>query len=365
MARYRSTLYTRGLYGRTRAWLYAVSGFVVIVLVCYGLYRLARRPARPPAAAAPVTAEVVERPAEAVEDRTPPAAELSSMPAAELSSPPAAELSSPPAAEPVPEPRAVLPKIAADSPKLVSEALAYLAERPPRIIQARDMLNEALPLLDDGGQAAAVKARLSELAEQWLFSRTVYPGDNLCGTYLVKPGDVFEAIAEQYRVPYEVLMSINRISRAEALRASDTIKVINGPFHAVISRSNFNMDLYLRNTFVRSFPVGLGRPGMDTPTGLWLVKPGGKLIKPTWTDPDTGKTYQAEDPDYPLGSRWIGLEGIEGGAEGRTGFAIHGTKDPSQIGTAGSRGCIRLHNGDAILVYNLLMPGYSRVQVVD
>jgi len=104
---------------------------------------------------------------------------------------------------------------------------------------------------------------------------------------------------------------------------------------------------------------------METPTGLWRVKSDGKLISPTWTDPITGKTYEAEDPDYPLGSRWIGLEGIGGDAKGRTGFAIHGTKDPGQIGIAGSQGCIRLHNGNAILLYNLLVPVHSLVEVVE
>ncbi|MEE9370807.1 MAG: L,D-transpeptidase, partial [Sedimentisphaerales bacterium] len=155
------------------------------------------------------------------------------------------------------------------------------------------------------------------------------------------------------------------ISRAEALQAGETIKVINGPFHARVYRSTFTMDLYLQNTFVRSFPVGLGKPGMETPTGLWAVKAGGKLIKPSWTDPITGKRYEGDDPDYPLGSRWIGLEGLSGDAVGRTGFAIHGTKKPEEIGTAGSQGCVRLHNGDVILVYNLVVPVYSRVEIVE
>jgi len=104
---------------------------------------------------------------------------------------------------------------------------------------------------------------------------------------------------------------------------------------------------------------------METPTGLWSVKPAGKLITPTWTDPITGKTYEAEDPDYPLGSRWIGLKGVKGEAKGRTGFAIHGTKVPKEIGTTSSQGCIRLHNGDAILLYNLLVPSYSQVEIVE
>lgn len=118
--------------------------------------------------------------------------------------------------------------------------------------------------------------------------------------------------------------------------------------------------------YVRSFRVGLGKPGYETPTGLWRVQEGGKLISPDWTDPDNpGRVYKASDPDYPLGSRWIALDGVEGAAKGRDGFAIHGTKEPEQIGSAGSRGCIRMYNGEAVLMYNLLVPLYSQVEVFD
>ncbi len=248
---------------------------------------------------------------------------------------------------------------------LIIESTALLGATPSKIIEARDKLNEALAMPMSAEQRAFVRERLSELADKWLFSRTVFPDDKLCSSYTVKAGDQLQAIGEQFKVPYEILMSINNINRPEVLQAGGMIKVINGPFYARIYRSLLTMDLYLQNTFVRSFRVGIGKPGRETPTGLWVVKPGGKLIKPPWTDPDTGRRYEPADPDYPLGSRWIGLEGIGGAAKGRTGFAIHGTKEPTQIGTAGSRGCIRLHNGDAILVYNLMMPGLSQVEVVE
>ena len=88
------------------------------------------------------------------------------------------------------------------------------------------------------------------------------------------------------------------------------------------------------------------------------------MEKPIWTDSDTSKVYHSEDPDYPLGSVWIELQGVEGEAIGQTSFGIHGTKDPKTIGTASSRGCIRLNNGDAILIYNLLEPGSSKIRVV-
>ena len=260
-------------------------------------------------------------------------------------------------AEPTSEPN---PKAA----ERIAKATACINAKPARIIEARDILNEVLPRPMSEEQRVFVKKQLSKLADKWLFSRTVYRQDGLCGSYKVKPGELLSTIGKQHKVPYEILMQINKIRSDRALQAGETIKVIHGPFLARVYRSTFTMDLYLQNTFVKSFPVGLGQPGMETPTGLWRVKPGGKLIKPTWTD-HTGKTFKPEDPDYPLGSRWIGLEGIRGNAKDRTGFAIHGTKDSNQINTAGSRGCIRLHNDDAILIYNLLMPSYSLVEIVE
>ena len=249
--------------------------------------------------------------------------------------------------------------------ELITEAISYIDAKPARIIDARERLNEALPLPMSEQQRAFIKKQLSELADKWLFSRTIFPQDKLTGSYKVKPGDLLAGIGKQFKVPHDILMEINKMSRPEALQAGDTLKVINGPFHVRVYRSTFTMDLYLQNTFVRSFPVGLGKLDMETPMGLWVVKKDGKMIAPTWTDPVSGRTYEAEDEDYPLGSRWIGLEGIKGDAVGRTGFAIHGTKDPNGIGAASSQGCIRLHNGNAVLVYSLLEPGESRVEVVE
>ncbi len=285
-----------------------------------------------------------------------------------------------PPSEPAPEPvltevvsKPNLPEIISvpdvepnpEAAKLIAEATAMLSEKPTKIINARSTLNEALRIPMSLQQRTFVKDQMSELADKWLFSREIFPDDKLCGSYFVKKADKLVTIGRQYKIPWKILQEINNIRQPQNLRAGETIKVIDGPFHAKVYRSTFTLDLYLQETFVRSFRVGLGKPGSETPTGLWRVKTGGKLKEPLWTNPLDGKTYHPEDPDYPLGSRWIGLEGIEGAAKGRTGFALHGTKDPEQIGTADSQGCIRLHNGDAILLYNLFEEGLSTVEVVE
>jgi hypothetical protein len=247
----------------------------------------------------------------------------------------------------------------------IAEALALVRAQPSQIIEARNQLNKVLLMALTPEQRETVKSEMAKLANDWLFGPAAFGGDTLCDTYLVKRGDLLDIIGRRFKVPYEFLMRINRIPRPQALQAGRALKVVKGPFHAKVYRSQFVLDLYLQDTYVRSFKVGLGKPGYETPVGLWRVQEGGKLIQPAWTDPDTGRLYKASDPDYPLGSRWIALEGIAGAAKDRTGFAIHGTKDPEQIGAAGSRGCIRMYNGDAVLMYNLLVPIYSQIEVLD
>jgi hypothetical protein len=258
-----------------------------------------------------------------------------------------------------------MPQPGAEAAVLIAEADKLIGAGPSGIIAARDKLNEALRMPMSPQQRASVKEQLSKLSAQWLFGRTVVPNDTLSESYLVRSGDRLAVIADKYKVPYELLMQINNISDARSLQAGATIKVVKGPFHAKVYRSAFTMDVYLQNTYVRSYSVGLGKTGRETPTGLWRVRPGGKAYATSWRDPDTGVVYQPDDPDYPLGSRWIALEGLSGEAKGREGFGIHGTKEPDQIGGPGSRGCIRMHNGEAIQVYNMLVPALSQVEVID
>jgi LysM repeat protein len=275
-----------------------------------------------------------------------------------------------PARRPEPKPKSFIIKpepasqINPKAAEVTEEAIALLNGKSAGVIEARDRLNQALSLPMNPAQRNVIKKKLSELANEWLFSRSVFPQDKLCSRYKVEPGNLLSSIAREHKVPWEILMDVNKIKRPELLKAGEMIKLIHGPFHVRVQLSTFTMDLYLQDTYVCSYIVGIGRPGRETPTGMWRVKPGGKLISPNWTDPDTYKTYRSSDPDYPLGSRWIALEGISGDAEGRRGFAIHGTKKPEEIGTAGSRGCIRLYNGDVVRLYNMLTSGLSQVEVV-
>jgi lipoprotein-anchoring transpeptidase ErfK/SrfK len=354
--------YPLGPYARKRTqggkWLYIVLAVLIAGVAIAGIFRF--------------NPFSKEKPDETLTDITQQQETESGTAGLEIDNEPAEEIAEPDAKSiPVEkEPNLVtIPQPAVETDpraaSLIAEAADCINAKPARIIEARSKLNEALAFTMNAEQQKIVKDQLSALADEWLFSRKIFPSDPLCSSYTVRPGEILSDIGDKYKVPYKILMQINNIPRPEALQAAQTIKVINGPFHATVHLSSFTMDIYLQNTFVRSFRVGIGQPGLETPTGLWRVRKGGKLIEPPWKHPVTGKILHPGDPEYALGSRWIGLEGIDENTKGRDGFGIHGTKDPETIGDASSRGCIRLHNGDVIFVYDLLVPVDSRVKVVD
>ena len=232
-------------------------------------------------------------------------------------------------------------------------------------ITARDKLAQAIKLGLDDQQESEARELLNQAANVWMFSRKVFENDKLCSRYKIVTGDLLVNIGKKLDVPYQLLMRINRITDPANLRAGETIKVVNGPFHVVVDRGQFQISIYLGDSLVRTYPVTIGQPGRETPTGLWLVKVGKKQINPAWSDPDTGKYYYPDDQENPLGERWIGLDGLEGDAKGRTGFGIHGTIMPNEIGTAASRGCIRLLNEDVEELYDMLTEGKSQIRVIN
>lgn len=112
---------------------------------------------------------------------------------------------------------------------------------------------------------------------------------------------------------------------------------------------------------IRSFPIGIGREGFDTPLGETKVS--WKRADPSWTptasmrkdNPDLPQTVPP-GPDNPLGSHAIYL--------GWPAYLMHGTDKPWGIGRRVSSGCIRLYPEDIKQLYGLAEKGMP-VRVVD
>jgi LysM repeat protein len=228
-------------------------------------------------------------------------------------------------------------------------------------LDARRELNAMLRSSRDPGEQEELRRRLTDVAEETVFSREITPGDPLFESYTVQSGDVLIRIGRTYDVPAEAIMLINGIKDAGSLRPGQRLKAPRGPFNVVIAMSHYRMDVYLQDTYVRSFPVGLGAQER-TPAGVWVVKE--RLPNPTYYPPASApdkRIIPPNDPLNPLGEHWIGLEGVEGAAIGQEGFGIHGTIEPDSIGRSASMGCVRMHNDDVAWIYQLMTPKHSRV----
>ncbi len=210
-------------------------------------------------------------------------------------------------------------------------------------------------------EEAAARSELERIAEALLYSRAASEIDPYSDTHTVQSGESLARIAARYKVTPELLTRINQIDDPNWIRVGQRLKVIKGPFRAVISKGAHRMDIYLGDAIVESFRVGLGTNG-GTPLGLWQVQD--KLTNPEWADPTTGRLYLADDPTNPIGEHWIGLHGVQGECVGRIGFGIHGTIDPKSIGENMSLGCVRLAPADVARVYDFLVNKHSTVTIV-
>ena len=237
------------------------------------------------------------------------------------------------------------------------------------LVGARAAMNEALHsgrLAE--GDAVAVRAALAEINRKLVFSPQRFAADPHVDAVTVQSAREMVMSARQHSIPWESVCRINGVSDRK-LRPGQTLKVPNGPFHALVDKSDFRMDLYLGAlpgepgaVYVTSLPVGLGKDD-STPTGLWSIPAGGKTKHPHWTNPRTNETFEGKDPKNPLGGFWIALRGEEGNALGQQSYGIHGTIEPESIGRQASMGCVRLKHEDIALVYDLLTDGKSRVMV--
>jgi len=229
------------------------------------------------------------------------------------------------------------------------------------LLKARDALNRVLHAAIPAERQAQIREILNQVAEKTIFSLDLLPGETLAEDYVVQQGDTTQRIGRQYKVTEELISQVNGGMNKNVIRAGRRLKVVNGPFHATVIKSTFEMHLYLQNVYVRTYKVALGADN-STPTGKWVVSD--RLTNPTWTNPRTGQRIAANDPQNPLGEYWIALEGIDGRALGQSGYGIHGTIDDSSIGTQASMGCVRLSSKDIEVVYAVLVPG-STVTITD
>jgi LysM repeat protein len=213
-------------------------------------------------------------------------------------------------------------------------ARGYLAEG--HLVDALLELSKEVGIDLERPEEAALMELLDQLAGTVIYSREHL----LEPAYEIQPGDTLERIAEAYQVPWQLLANINDIGDPRRqLRPGEQLKVVKGPFEAVVDLTHFRLTLFVRDCYAGRFSIGVGND-LTTPEGTFEVQK--KLVRPTYYG---GPTIEGGSPDNPLGEYALELGDH---------IYIHGTNDPSSIGRAESKGCIRLSERDIADLFAIL-----------
>ncbi|MBD2203483.1 L,D-transpeptidase [Calothrix sp. FACHB-1219] len=119
--------------------------------------------------------------------------------------------------------------------------------------------------------------------------------------------------------------------------------------HLVLKLRMRQLYVYSGDNLQASYPVAIGKPGLETPVGKFKVIE--MLKNPDWTHPQTGKLV-LPGPNNPLGERWIAFWN-----SGREYIGFHGTPDRASVGKAVSHGCVRMYNEHVRELYELVKMG--------
>lgn len=137
---------------------------------------------------------------------------------------------------------------------------------------------------------------------------------------------------------------------ATSLRPKVTTRKLTSRYRyfVAISRGRRELRLFVDRRLVKSYRVGIGAVGFDTPAGEYEIE--SKAANPAWYVPNSkwagdlaGKVIAGDDPSNPIKARWLGFY---------DGAGIHGTADAASIGNAASHGCIRMLIPEVIDLYD-------------
>jgi L,D-transpeptidase ErfK/SrfK len=178
--------------------------------------------------------------------------------------------------------------------------------------------------------------------------------------YHVTKGDTLELIGAKLGVDWRNLLQQNNINEKQTLRIGQEIRTTTTKIVPTIIADGIIINIpdrmlyYFKNGILQSsFPVGLGKPSWETPTGQFRIVY--KEENPTWYVPGSiqremlrkGNPMKREilpGPENPLGRYAVKLS--------IPGILIHETIWPASVYQFRSHGCIRVLPRDMENFYN-------------
>ena len=149
-----------------------------------------------------------------------------------------------------------------------------------------------------------MRAKLTEVADTTLFSHQKFADDPCVMWYRFKTGDKLAKVERTNRlhVPTQILLKINHVADARTIQARQTLKLLRGPFHAVISKSGFTMDVPSYTTVDLSASYQFENGLKLTAGGRNILKADFPFSASTWVG-ETGETGGETDVNLGRGNR--------------------------------------------------------------
>ena len=174
----------------------------------------------------------------------------------------------------------------------------------------RGELSQALQLLSDwygdpsltGEEKDELQTLLGQLAGSVIYSKE----HRLESPYLVQANETLEEIAAKYNTSWQLLAKINGFDSPDQLRAGQKIKVVRGPFSALIDLGDRQLTLMLDRRYAGKFSIDI-----DSQTtleeGQWqvdqkLVTPGNVGVnRASALEPNEEESLVLTNPAHPQG----------------------------------------------------------------
>jgi lipoprotein-anchoring transpeptidase ErfK/SrfK len=144
--------------------------------------------------------------------------------------------------------------------------------------------------------------------------------------HLVKPGETLSSIALDYRLPLQTIISANSLINPNIIFPGQIV-IIPGlppkesiPYTIHVYLKEKQLELRKNKKMVKIYPIATGKILSATPIGDFVI------------------VNREPNPGGPFGTMWLSLSKLH--------YGIHGTNQPSSIGKAVSKGCIRMYNED-------------------
>jgi hypothetical protein len=143
------------------------------------------------------------------------------------------------------------------------------------------------------------------------------------------------------------LLLLTRTPLLAAMGASTPAATTEPPaLHLVVNIPAYRLDVFESGRLTASFPVTVGKITDPTPDGHFELQ---RVVwNPWWRPPFYRKPKDRDTPPgprNPMGKVKLFFSKL---------YYLHGTAKDAEIGSPASRGCIRLHNADAVALATLV-----------